>query len=168
MYFITEKTTKTGQKLQALLDKGNEGLRQGKALAKKYGFQSWRGPSGTIFGGLEVVVFDEKPDSKIWKQCPWEFKGYIPRKNKEGSIISEEFKAVPFATKSELNEAANVSTKNYFGGHAGFNSTNKKYFGIMVNDKYHDENNYKPPKDCREVTYTEFRKHFPLQKKKKE
>ena len=127
MYFITKRTSKTGKKFQKLSDKFNACFESQKALADKYGFTYWRGARWEVAGGISSVIF---PEDTIVDTKIWkEVRNgeYMPR----------------------LNEG--------FSKSIGFDRTNDKYFGFIIDDSW---TVIIIPNDCTEITVTKYRELF--------
>lgn len=160
MFYITEKTSETGKKLAIVKEKSDVCFEAAKALSDKYGFNKWRSFYGVAFGGITGCIdFNEQPDPKIWRKI--DRNEYYPRKNvKKGKEIHNEFKNLPYVTEEDLHKAINWD--GYRTYRIGFDPNNEHYFGIEVGDDWP----ITLPRDCKEVTVTEYRKLFPLVKLK--
>ena len=156
MYFITKRTSKTGKKFQKLSDKFNVCFENQKALADKYGFTYWREALWKVAGGISSVIFPEDTivDTKIWKEV--RNGEYMPKLNiKQGKAIQADFNKAVTVSKSELN--ACIGWDEGFSQSIGFNSSNDKYFGFIIDDDWTD---IIIPNDCTEITATKYRELF--------
>lgn len=153
MYFITEKKSETGKKFKIVLDKKDDVYKKQKQIANEIGFHQWRHGYWTVFGGFSCLMFKENQNDKIWKK---QEDGWMPKLNtKEGKEIQAKLDACPKVGIEELNKCVGFDGAPF--NTIGFDWSNKKYFGFTVNEKW----KVKIPKDCREVTTTEYRKLFP-------
>ena len=83
-----------------------------------------------------------------WRKDP-NNQGYIPRKNtKKGKKLYDELQNLPVVTSTELNLCIGWEKGIV---HIGFKE-GKEYFGFSTNSKYE----IIIPKDCREITETEY------------
>ena len=156
MYFITEKNSETGKKFQKIANKLNVCFENQKALAKKYGFTSWRGAYWVVAGGISSVMFPKGTtiDIKVWKEVK---KGeYMPRLNtKQGKAIQADLEQAITISKAELN--ACIGWDEGFRKHIGFCKANNEYFGFTIDDDWTD---IIIPNDCTEITATKYRELF--------
>lgn len=155
MYFITEKTSETGKKFQVIKDKLKIVRDAQKALAKKYGFKSWRDEYWIFAGKMSSCgEFDKTPDSKIWKNGSAKNE-YFPKKNsKKGKLIYSEIMALPVIEIQELNDCVGFDAGPFHTIGCAF--CGKKHFGFIVKKEWGID----IPKDCKEVTETEYDKLF--------
>ena len=157
MYFITEKNSETGKKFQKIADKLDVCFENQKALAKKYAFTSWRGDRWVVAVGISSVIFPKGAtiDTKVWKQIKGKDE-YMPRLNiKQGKAIQADFDEAITVTKAELN--ACIGWDEGFSKSIGFDGTNDKYFGFIIDDDWTD---ITIPNDCTEITATKYRELF--------
>lgn len=153
MYYIVEKESETGKKLQAIVDKKQECHKAVVAFADKYGFGEWRPDRMAAIGGISSCCsFKEEPLGSLWKQVG---RGeYMPkRNNKKAKVISEELMSLPVISRRELNMC--IGYNSMFNS-IGFVWSNKKFFGISIDEKWE----FEPPQDCLEVTYTRYKEMF--------
>lgn len=153
MYFITEKTTKTGIKFSSLELKIKEVQLAQKKFASEIGVEQYRQANLVAYGGISSVIFKEKPNVKVWRSV---YKDeYMPKANsKEGKVLLSKIKSLPIVSRDELNKCI-----GFDGGivyRIGFAMNNKNYYGFEVGEDW----GVKIPKDCKEVTYTEYKKMF--------
>lgn len=155
MYFITKKTSTTGKKIKAVMDKANECLAAQKKLGKELGFNQWREAYWRFAGGISAVMFKETPDLQAWRQVTGNPKGeYIPRKNtKAGKELWKKIEALPTVTINAINECVNA--KHIFPSHVGV-SQNKTHWCIISDEKWDIDF----PSDCKEITVSEKQKLF--------
>ena len=156
MYFITKRTSKTGKKFQKIFDRFNICFDSQEALAKKYGFTSWRGGYWVVAGGISSVIFPEDTtvDTKVWKEV--RNGEYMPKLNiKQGKAIQADFDQAITVTKAELN--ACIGWDEGFSKSIGFDGDNDKYFGFTIDDDWTD---IIIPNDCTEITATKYREFF--------
>ena len=156
MYFITEKNSETGKKFQKIANKLNVCFENQKALAKKYGFTSWRGSYWVVAVAISSVMFPKGTtiDIKVWKEVK---KGeYMPRLNtKQGKAIQADLEQAITISKAELN--ACIGWDEGFSKHIGFCKANNEYFGFTIDDDWTD---IIIPNDCTEITATKYRELF--------
>ncbi|MDO4782814.1 MAG: hypothetical protein Q4A09_06325 [Capnocytophaga felis] len=157
IYFKTEKTSETGKKFQALLDRAKAIREEINAFCKEQG-----GTGAYIYSsryafstGIISVKFPEDPDPKIWKQDK-KFNGYYsPRRNcKKGKNIVEKMENIPKIETEELN--AIIGIKECFFGTIGYVTTNEEYFAFESERDWVDVTDV--PEDCQEITLTEYEK----------
>lgn len=159
IYYITKKTSETGQKLEAVNQKMKEIYLAQKAMAEKYGFSQWAQESLTVAGPISVVRF---PDG-LFEMSAWK-KGidkntFAPKNSHpEGKKIAQEFSQLPKVRYEDLNEA--VGFNGDFLQVIGFSRSHTEYFGFVLRDEWE----YTPPADCEEVTRNHFRTIFPEKK----
>ena len=157
MYFITEKTSETGKKFQKVLEKMKTIRKFQSDLSDELGFSKWRDGYWVSAGGFTSLLFDTEPDMAIYKRVSGSKNEYMPRlNNKTGKEIAAKLKACPVLERHELNDCI-----GFDGGLSmtiGCNSRNKQFFGISAEEDW----NIKPPKDCKEITTTEFKKLFKI------
>lgn len=154
MYFITERTSKTGLKFTEVVKKMKEVRETTIKFAKKHGFKSWRPGHFTVVGGISSIEYLTPPDLKVWKKV--NENEYMPRLNsKKGKEIRDEMKALPSVHPNDLNGCIGF---DQMWSTIGFNQGNKKYYGISVKEEW----DIKMPKDCKEITTTEYKKLFKI------
>ena len=80
----------------------------------------------------------------------------MPRLNiKQGKAIQADFDQAITVTKAELN--ACIGWDEGFSKSIGFDGTNDKYFGFIIDDGWTD---IIIPNDCTEITATKYRELF--------
>ena len=153
MYFITEKKSKTGKSFQTISDKKDDVFKKQKQVAKEIGFHQWRGGYWTVWGGFSCLMFKDKPNEKVYKK---QEDGWMPKLNsKEGKEIQAKLDTCPKVEIDELNKCIGFDGAPFKT--IGFGWNNKKYFGFSVEQNW----KVKIPKDCKEITTTEYKKLFP-------
>lgn len=157
MYFKTEHNSETGKKFQELKVKADLANKTALELAKKYGFSEWR-PSRSfkVFGGISSFAsFNGIPDPKVW--CKSYVNGeYYPKGNsKKGKEILKEIESLPTVSARELNGIIGWNEKFSW---IGCKLSNKSFFGFIVDRKVYENLGDNFPKDCIEITETEYLK----------
>lgn len=159
MKFITKRTSKTGKKFMALLDKIQECRVAQNKMSKEIGFSEWRGAYHVSFGGVSSVIFKDKKsvDKKVWKNVNGSDNEWMPRLNtKIGKGIYLKLKSLPTISKEELNDCVGFKGNPFQS--IGVNFTNKDFIGFELIEKWE----YKAPEDCEEVTVTRYNKLFKI------
>jgi hypothetical protein len=155
MYFITEKTSETGKKFQAISEQKKIAIKAQKELANKYNFSSYRKAYWCVFGGMSSCLnFSETPDSKIWKKNISTSEYYPKKSTKEGKLIWQEIQDLPVVDIEDLNMCVGFDGAPF--NTIGFADNNKKYFGFEVDIKW----GVKIPKDCEEVLESKYNSLF--------
>ena len=155
MYFITEKTTKTGKKFQKISDRIVEANKATINFAKKHGFKAWRPAYWVAAGGISSCgEFEKTPDPKIWGkgEAPYEF--FPKRSSKAGKAIYKEIEELPKVRIHDLNDCIGFEEDAFKT--IGFAHNHDKYFGFTAKEDW----DIKVPNDCKEITYTEYKKIF--------
>jgi len=157
MYFITEKTSETGQKFEVVSKKLKAVFKAQKEIAKKYGFDKFRGRHWVVAGGFSSVIFNDetKIDKTVWKQN--KYGEWMPKLNSVvGKEIAASFKGCPTVGSEDLNMCIGFDGALFQTiGYAGNCET---HFGFIVEREW----KVKIPKDCTEVTETEYNKMFKI------
>ena len=156
MYFKTERNSETGKKFQEFADKKKLALNAQVVFAEKYGIKQWRDKGWYVGGQFYSVIFkdDVEVDLKVWKEVKGLPNEYMPRLNsKKGKEIQKEIDEMPLVSKAELNSC--IGWDEDFSKSIGY-ARSKEYFGFEVDEKWE----VKIPKDCIEVTTTEYKKLF--------
>jgi hypothetical protein len=153
--YITKKDSETGAKFQELEQKMNQVRIEQKKLSDELGFSKWRNDPWAFAGGFSSLLFDKKPNDKLYRKKVIFPNEFMPRRNsKEGKLISEKLKACPKVEKGEANACVN------FDGHPfksiGFAFDHDEYFGFQVDSSW----NFTPPADCEEITPTKYKELF--------
>jgi hypothetical protein len=153
--YITKKDSETGVKFQELEQKMNQVRKEQEKLSDELGFSKWRDDPWAFAGGFSSLLFDKKPNDKLYRKNVIFPNEFVPRRNsKEGKLISEKLKACPKVEKGEANACVN------FDGHPfksiGFAFDHAEYFGFQVDSSW----NFTPPADCEEITPTKYSELF--------
>jgi hypothetical protein len=153
--YITKKDSETGVKFQELEQKMNQVRKEQEKLSDELGFSKWRDDPWAFAGGFSSLLFDKKPNDKLYRKKVIFPNEFVPRRNsKEGKLISEKLKACPKVEKGEANACVN------FDGHPfksiGFAFDHDEYFGFQVDSSW----NFTPPADCEEITPTKYKELF--------
>lgn len=160
MHFITKKTSETGKKFQKIAEKASEVTKANRAVAKEIGFDEWRRGYWLVFGGFSSIIFKDKPDEKVWKKNNGN--EWLPRMNtKAGKEIQAKLDATPKVSIDELNQCIGFDGAPFKT--IGYAQNNKDYFGFIVDEKW----KVKIPKDCKEVTVSNYNELFKSVGKKK-
>lgn len=157
MKYITKRTSNTGKKLSAVLEKMKFCLDAQKELSKKYGFIAWRKDYLIVAGGFSSVMFPKttEVDKTLWKNVNNSNNEWMPKLNtKAGKAIGKEFTSLPCVKPFELNECVGYNTNAWES--IGCDWSNEEYFGFDISEKW----NYSPPADCKEVTTTRYKQLF--------
>jgi hypothetical protein len=153
MYFITERTSETGKKFQKIEDKSKRIHEQEVALSKEIGFKQWRGGYWNVYGGFSSLIFDEKPDEKIYKRV--NVNEWMPKKNcKEGKEIQAKLNSSEIIDNHELNMCVGFNGAPFKT--IGFAANNDQFFGFVIDSKWEHE----APNDCEEVTCSKYKELF--------
>lgn len=153
MYFVTKRTSKTGIKFQEIEDKIKRIREQEIALSEEFGFKQWRQGYWSVYGGFSSLIFEEKPNEKIYKRVNGD--EWMPKKNcKEGKEIHAKLKATEKIEIHELNMCVGFDGAPF--KKIGFAPTNSDFFGFIIDPKWR----HKAPKDCKEVTYSKYLELF--------
>ena len=154
MYYITDKHSLTGKKIQAIENEVKKCNQKSADLAKELGADQWRPMPFPVAGGISALVL-ENPDMKIWKKVKDTPNMYTPRANtKEGKKIQLQMKELPTVSREQLNQVVGWDEGWSVIG-VNFNTEGRKY-GIDILEKWE----IKMPDDCIEVTSSEYKKHI--------
>lgn len=153
IYYKTERTSETGKKIQHLIDRAAKSVAEiEKFVAELNADPRYLMSDRYILGtGIVGLKFQEEPDMKVWK----DFKGfptyYSPRSSsKEGKLIKAKMDAFEKVEKSEIGDAVGIDD---FFKRPGLSIGNSPvFFGIKIDADW----KHKMPKDCIEVTATEY------------
>lgn len=157
MYFITEKTSETGQKFAVIAEKLKAVFKAQKEIANKYGFNKWRSGHWVVAGGFSSVIFNDesKVDRAIWKQD--KFGEWMPKLNSvTGKEIAAAFKECPTVDSEDLNMCIGFNGAPFQT--IGYSANSETHFGFIANREW----KVKIPKDCKDVTETEYNKMFKI------
>lgn len=151
-YYKTNRDSKTGLKIKALLDKADEFDKQVAVLRKKYGFgKTWT--SSFYYRSLDIVEFTEEPDMSNWKRIKDVHNGYYPRARCKNKEILQDFTDINKNTirRDELDSI--IGNEGVFT-HAGFDFSIPDIYVFIVENGW----KCKLPKDCEEITNVEYNK----------
>lgn len=152
MKFKTLKTSETGKRLAALIEKKEDVEAQAQALAKEYDATRWNIGAGAVWGGISALILTDEPDTKLWRR---KHAGWYPKKNsKAGKALAKRFEALPVVDKEDLNSCVGFGDR--FFKTIGLNWMHEEYFGFAVGEDWE----YEPPADCTEITVSEYNKIF--------
>ena len=152
MYYITLKTSETGQKFMAVYEKMRECYKACVEMSDKYEFSEWRCRYWVVRGGISEVYFNQPFDKKLWK--PTKNDGYVPNlRSKEGKAIQADFDNLPVVTYKELNDCIGIDDTFK---RPGVDFANPEYVAFNLYKEWFDT--WRKPDDCQEVTYSEFQK----------
>lgn len=155
MYFITPKTSDTGQKFKSIWDKIDLSLKAQKDLAKELGFYQWRLGYFKVAGGISSVSFKKEPDKKVWKNVNGAKDEWMPKKNtKEGSNIYKKMEALPSVSNNTMNKVIGLDDMFKTIGFA--RNEEKEYYGFTIKDYW----DIKIPDDCEEVLASRYNQLF--------
>ncbi len=156
MYLKILKTSDTGKKFQALLAKSEECIKVRKDFLLKLNASGYCEDRWAVFGGCEVVCFEETPDLKIWKRIKEVKNGYQPKlTSKKGVEINKEMINLPSVSRNELNSCIGFDDEVF--SCIGFNWQHPNYFAVKVDETWDIE---EIPSDCEEILYSEYMKMF--------
>lgn len=154
MYFKCHADSETGKKFKALFEKGKVLRAECLKLANKYGFENYARPDTMAFGGIEAFThpYNDAEDLHIYK-----IKNgfYFPRRKfTKGKQILEEMKFIGFISRLDLNNVIGLNDWHVF---IGFNhNKDSTLFGFSMDNEW----GFLPPKDCIEITGTEYKELF--------
>lgn len=157
MKYITPVVSNTGKKFVEVHKRFAECDRAAKKLAKELCVKEWHPSRWRICGGMLAVKFNDnhQPDMKVWKKFPDSYGFFQPRlTSKEGKVIEKRMDDLPTVTNLEVNTCVGFAGDPF--KNIGFNLNSKKFVGIDVEEKW----GIKMPKDCKEITVTEWNKIF--------
>lgn len=157
MYYITPKTSETGKKMQALLQRAaairkeiSDYLKLVGANSDKWGCSDRYSLQTNFFSAL----FEKTPDLKIWKESKKLPGTYEPRRmNYEGKKIALKFESIESIDRYAINEIIGYGEVFRF---AGFDVNNQDYFCFKIEESW----NHTMPEDCEEITYKKYLEIF--------
>ena len=153
MHFITKKKSETGKKFQKIAEVAIASLKAEKALAKEFGFESWRGAYWHVYGGFSALIFKVNPNERIYRKVNGN--EWMPRMTtKEGKAIQAKLDSTPRVSINELNQCIGFDGAPFKT--IGFAQNNDNFFGFIVDEKW----KVKIPKDCEEVTTSRYNELF--------
>lgn len=155
IYFKVEKSSNTGVKMQALIDKGKEISNAIHEYMKEIGSSDmYLTRERCVFQtGISGVEFSEAPDLKVWKKFPGFPNYYRPRlSSSEGKKIEEKLNSFGTIERDDINDVIGF---NSIHRQCGFASCNG-YFGFIIDSDW----NHVMPNESIEITYSEYKKLF--------
>lgn len=144
MYFITKRTSETGQKFAKVEQKMKGATKRAKEIASELGAHQWRIEVLSLSGGLSSLFLKEQPDLKLYREIR---KGeWVPKlTSKKGKEIKALMDSAPVVYPDELNSC--IGFKSAFS-YIGFNPLNEEFFGFSVKESW----GVQIPEDCEEIT----------------
>jgi hypothetical protein len=154
MYFKTLRTSETGKKFQELYNEMDICIKARKEFLDKYGIESFTQSFNVGFGGFHSAFKVDQPlDLDIWKRNKDGY--YTPKiSTQKGKEIKKEIDSLPTISVDEINSCAGHKTD--FFERIGYSFKDKNYIGFVIGNNW----TYTPPKDCEEITITEYHKLF--------
>lgn len=147
MRYITRKDSETGKKFMAAYDNMKNAEKEARELVTLLGAKQWRERYGVAAGGVAALVFDKKPDTKIWKNVYGSSKNWMPKLNcTEGKRINSLIENLPVVWRNELNQC--IGFDGFPSKNIGFDIGKGEYVGFSVEEEW----DVKVPADCEEVT----------------
>jgi hypothetical protein len=155
MYFKIPKSSPTGQKLTALLDRMRAANDQAQKLIESFGAVQFRPGYWAIGGGVSSIIFPEgkpeKSERKHWKKGAQNGE-YLPaERTPQGKEMTAQIEALPRVLRGDLNSILGYKHLwNVVGiqwNHGG------NYF--LVN--YRENWEYDAPADAIELTHSEWK-----------
>ena len=157
MYYITQKNSETGKKMQELLDKASVIRKEISEYLELIGANpnQWVSSDKYFFNtGVMAVVFDKEPDLKIWKEFKKIPNSYQPTMTSyEGKKIQSKLDSIEAIDRVDLNRI--VGFGQVFQ-HVGFDLGSKDYFCFMLREEWQ----HTMPEDCEEITYKRYLELF--------
>ncbi len=151
MYFKTKRDSETGVKFSQIENKKKEVKDALDLVIKKYGAHGLCGDRWAAFGGCEVLIFDNAPDTSVWKKSNEINNGYKPKLNTvKGKEIKKYFDSVPKISKKEVNMCIGFNEDMFKT--IGYSFANPEYYLFQVSKDWGID----IPLDCEEVTQTEY------------
>ena len=150
MKFKTLRTSQTGQKFEAVLEKMEKANHEILQVFKQLGLKSYSANLNYAIGGIHAVEFEEGtiPDPKKWRKVDY---GYKPRQNtKEGKKLYSLLESLPSVSRNELNQC--VGFDGYPFKKIGYNLDHPVFFLFELGDNW----KFTPPSDCQEITVAEY------------
>ena len=157
MYYITPKTSETGKKMQALLDKATAIKKEISDYLKLVGAKSdkWVSSDQYLFNTVvRAVFFEKEPDMKIWKVFRNYPNSYQPRMTTyEGKKIQSKFDSIEAIDRVDLNRIVGFGQVFQY---VGFDLSSTDYFCFMIQEDWQ----HTMPEDCEEITYAKYLELF--------
>lgn len=157
MKFITKKSSETGKKFAEIVERRNACFAAQKKIIDELGATKWRQAYWIAWGGISSIIFPDKNNvnKRIWKNINKSSDEWMPRlNNADGKAIMEKIKSLPTVSVNDLNQCIGFDGAPFKT--IGFSSNNKDYFGFLAGEDW----GIKIPKDCKEVTVTEYNQLF--------
>lgn len=155
LYYKTLKNSNTGNKLQALIDKGNEVEKQINSYMDELGAGRKYLVNGRyIFHtGICGILFSEIPDMKVWKNFQGFENYYKPRlSSKLGKEIRTKLDSFDLIDRDEIGKTFGFDS---FLSDPGFqNRKESDFFGIGMDSNWF----FNMPEEFTEITFTEYQK----------
>ena len=151
-YYKISRSSETGLKIKALLDKADEFNKQVEVLRKKYGFgKTWT--SSFYYRSLDIVEFQEEPDMANWRRIKDVSNGYYPRARGKNKEILQDFTDLNKGRirRDELDTI--IGNEGVFT-QAGFDFTIPDIYVFIVESNW----KCKSPGDCEEISNVEYSK----------
>ena len=157
MYYITPKTSETGKKTQALLDKATVIRKEISEYLELIGAKpnQWVSSNNYFFDTVvRAVIFESEPDMKTWKVFINFPNSYQPRMTSyEGKKIQSKFDSIEAIYRVDLNRIVGFGQVFQY---VGFNLNSTDYFCFMLQEDW----NHTMPEDCEEITYAKYLELF--------
>lgn len=150
MYYKVNKNSITGRKIQELDLKRHNCLKMVNEFILKVGASEACINRFAAFGGCEVLIFDNDPDSKEFRRIREIKNGYLPKLScNRGKELDREMRSLPIVTISELNMCLGIY--NIFTP-IEYWSLSKDFYGIIVPFQF----KYQLPADCTQINQQAF------------
>lgn len=156
MKYKTLKTSKTGISFVDLFKQMKEAEKEISAFIEKFGTKEYYRSGNALVGfhSLKLTGAGEPPlGFRVDKDLT---NSFLPAlKTKEGREVKKEINALPFISIDGANNCIgwDGKIKNCHYGNIGY-ATNDEYVFICAGDDW----NIDMPKDCEEITVTEFKR----------
>lgn len=152
-YYKTDRDSKTGLKIKAILDRASEFDAHVEILQEKYKFKKiWN--LSYYFKNIDAVEFNEEPDMTVWKEVEGLENAFYPRRrhNKNKDLLND-FKDLK-KLQIRRDELDKIIGHNDFFNRAGFYFVSPGIYIFIV------ESDWKCniPEDCEEITNLEYDK----------
>jgi hypothetical protein len=158
MFTKISKGTQLFEKLNSLMDKGQQYDFDSIKFAEDIGGKSPRYEHGKLYGGISTIVFDGKPPKGWVKAGPkYEPNEYMPGKTIAGKQWQKTIDAMPCVTNNEFN--------SIIGYDWTLHTTNKVRWVPCIHPHedyilldFADHTPYTPLPEMEEITVTEFKR----------
>lgn len=149
-YYKTSRSSETGLKVKALLDRADKFDEQVEVLRKKYGFgKIWT--SSFYYKSLDIVEFTEEPDAVNWKRIRDVSNGFFPRARGKNKEILQDFADLNKG-RIRRNELDTIIGNGNVFAQAGFDFTIPDIYVFIVDSSWKCQ----IPTDCEEITNVEY------------